>query len=123
MAIIETPPSEKPRSAERILTVLCSATIFLAAALLFLVEPFFAKLVLPRFGGAPAVWNTCMVFFQATLLLGYLYSHAATTYLRVRMQVVFHLLLLLLPLACLPLAIPENWAPPVDASPVWSDTT
>ena len=120
MGIVATSPSENHRPAGLALSVLYSATLFLAAALLFLVEPFFAKLVLPRFGGAPAVWNTCMVFFQASLLLGYLYSHAATTFLRVRVQVVFHLLLLSLPLACLPLAIPEGWAPPVDGSPVWA---
>jgi spermidine synthase len=102
------------------LSVLYSTTLFFASALLFLVEPFFAKLVLPRFGGAPAVWNTCMVFFQTALLLGYLYSDVATTFLRVRVQVVFHLLALSLPLACLPLAIPDGWVAPVDASPVWS---
>ena len=47
-------------------------------------------------------------------------SDLATTLLRPRLQVLVHLLLLSLPLACLPLAIPESWAPPVDASPVWS---
>lgn len=111
---------ERLRREEVILSVLYSATLFSAAALLFLVEPFFAKLVLPRFGGAPAVWNTCMVFFQASLLLGYLYSHVATRVLRVRVQVAVHVALLLLPLAVLPLAIPEGWAVPADGSPVWS---
>ena len=102
------------------LSVLYSATLFAAAALLFVLEPFFAKLVLPRFGGAPAVWNTCMVFFQASLLLGYLYSHVATRVLRVRLQVALHVALLLLPVAVLPLAIPEGWSVPADGSPVWS---
>ncbi|HOW28237.1 MAG TPA: fused MFS/spermidine synthase [Elusimicrobiota bacterium] len=52
---------------------------FLSALLLFLSQPLFAKLALPMLGGAPAVWNTCMVFYQAVLLLGYGYSHWLTT--------------------------------------------
>jgi hypothetical protein len=51
-------------------------TIFLGAFLLFQVEPLLAKAILPWFGGAPAVWTTCMVFFQVALLAGYLYAHA-----------------------------------------------
>ena len=53
-------------------------TLFLSSSLLFLVQPMIAKMVLPLLGGTPAVWNTCMVFFQAALLLGYLYVHAVT---------------------------------------------
>jgi hypothetical protein len=49
-------------------------TSFLAAVLLFLVEPMIGKMVLPLFGGTPTVWNTCLVFFQVTLLLGYVVS-------------------------------------------------
>ena len=116
-------PDAQPRALRRAdvtLSVLYSATLFAAAALLFLLEPFFAKLVLPRFGGAPAVWNTCMMFFQASLLLGYLFSHVATRVLPVRVQVAVHVALLLLPLAVLPLAIPEGWTAAPDGSPVWS---
>lgn len=54
---------------------LFAATMFLAAALSFLVQPMVGKLLLPLLGGTPSVWNTCLVFFQATLLLGYLYAH------------------------------------------------
>ena len=54
---------------------LYSLTIFLGAALLFLVEPMAAKLILPLLGGTPSVWNACMVFFQAALLAGYLGAH------------------------------------------------
>jgi hypothetical protein len=50
-------------------------TIFLGAFLLFLVEPMAAKQLLPLLGGSSAVWLTCLVFFQVTLLLGYLYAH------------------------------------------------
>ena len=55
-----------------ILFVLAS---FLASALLFSAQPMIGKMVLPVYGGTPAVWNTCLVFFQATLLCGYLFSH------------------------------------------------
>ena len=50
--------------------------MFVNALLLFLVQPMFAKLLLPRFGGSPAVWTTCMLFFQSALLAGYAYSHS-----------------------------------------------
>lgn len=48
------------------------------------------KVLLPLLGGSPAVWNTCMVFFQGLLLLGYLYSHIVSKYLPVQMQVIVH---------------------------------
>lgn len=54
---------------------LFAAVVFLAAFLLFFVEPIAAKQILPFLGGSAAVWITCLVFFQTTLLLGYLYAH------------------------------------------------
>ena len=54
--------------------------IFVSAALLFAVQPMFTKMVLPRFGGAPAVWSVAIVFFQAALLAGYAYAHVLTRY-------------------------------------------
>src|SRR5436190_4854647 len=74
-----------------------SLTLFSSALLLFLVEPMVAKMILPLLGGTPSVWNTCMAFFQATLLAGYLYAHLTTKWLSVRRQVVLHLGVLLLP--------------------------
>src|SRR5437660_450837 len=73
-----------------------------------------AKMVLPLLGGTPAVWNTCMVFFQAALLAGYAYAHATTRWLRPRAQVVSHILLLGLPLLVLPISL-RNWTPPSGA--------
>jgi hypothetical protein len=93
-------------------------SMFVSAALLFLVEPMMAKMALPLLGGTPAVWNTCLVFFQATLLAGYLYAYAATRWLRRRAQIVLHLALALTPLAVLPLRIPNGWEPPTQSSPV-----
>jgi len=55
-----------------------TATLFVSAFLLFLIQPLFSKMVLPLFGGAPAVWNTCVVFFQAVLLVGYFAAHLST---------------------------------------------
>ena len=58
--------------------VLFGLTSFVAAALLFSVQPMIGKMALPVLGGTPAVWNTCLVYFQATLLFGYLFVHGAS---------------------------------------------
>jgi hypothetical protein len=87
------------------------AAILIGAAQLFLLEPMLAKMLLPRFGGAPAVWATCMVFFQAALLAGYAYAHVLTTRLSGRHQVVLHLALLAACLVFLPIGIPERLLP------------
>jgi hypothetical protein len=93
-------------------------TLFVSALLLFLVQPMVAKIVLPNLGGTPAVWNTCMVFFQAALLAGYAYAHATTKWLGVRRQALLHCAVLLLPLVVLPIALTPGWLPPGDANPV-----
>src|SRR5215813_10004725 len=93
------------RAFERTLTLLFGAATIVSAWLLFLVQPMFAKMVLPRLGGSPAVWNTCVVFFQATLLAGYLYAHLTTRWLGVRRQAMVHLGVLLLPLIALPIVV------------------
>lgn len=82
---------------------LFATTIFTGSSLLFLVQPMFAKLVLPRLGGSPSVWTTCVLFFQGVLLVGYVYAHVSTRWLGVRRQVVLHLVVMMLPLAFLPL--------------------
>ena len=61
-------------------------TIFWGAFLLFLVQPLIAKFILPWFGGSPAVWTTCMLFFQILLLGGYAYAHFSISNLRPRRQ-------------------------------------
>ncbi len=93
-------------------------TLFVSSTLLFTLQPLFARLVLPLLGGSPAVWNTCMVFYQAALLAGYAYAHASTSRLGVRRQAVLHLILMLLPLLVLPLALPAGWSPPRDSNPI-----
>jgi SAM-dependent methyltransferase len=77
------------------LGALYAATLFLSATLLFGIEPLVGKRLLPDFGGTPAVWNGCMVFFQATLLAGYLYAHVAATRLGLRKHALIHVLLVI----------------------------
>jgi hypothetical protein len=98
------------------LPFLFAATLFVSASLLFLVQPMIAKMILPRLGGTPAVWTTCMVFFQAALLAGYAYAHGLTAWLSTRKQVAVHALLILLPFLVLPLSI-QGWTPPRDSDP------
>ena len=106
------------RTLERRLTMLFAAAILVSSWLLFLVQPMFAKMVLPRLGSTPAVWNTCFVFFQATLLVGYLYAHLTTKWLGVRRQALVHMGVLLLPLAALPIVVGGEM-PPTIGTPVW----
>jgi SAM-dependent methyltransferase len=80
------------------------ASIFLSAFLLFLLQPMLARLLLPVFGGSPAVWNTCMIFFQVLLLAGYAYAHASLRALGLRRQAVLHGAVLVASLVALPRA-------------------
>jgi hypothetical protein len=92
-------------------------TLFLSALLLFMVQPMVGKMILPALGGTPAVWNTCMVFFQAVLLTGYAYAHGAVRVLGVRRQAGLHLLLLLAPFLVLPVAIATQDVPASSDNP------
>ena len=71
--------------------------------MLFAVQPMVGKLVLPLLGGGPSVWATCLVFFQCSLLLGYVYAHGLARALPPRAQRIIHLALLLAALAGLPI--------------------
>ena len=84
---------------------LFALTLFLSAALLFSVQPMTGRMILPLLGGSAAVWTTCLVFFQATLLAGYLYAHATTSRLGPRRQAALHAAVLLLPFFVLPISI------------------
>ena len=89
---------------------------FLGAFLLFMVQPMMARLVLPALGGSPAVWNTCMLFFQALLLGGYVYAHLITRKLPPRRQAAVHLLVVIVALVALPPDVQSAGQP--DGSPV-----
>jgi hypothetical protein len=103
----------------RAFAALCSATVFLSAFLLFLVEPLFAKIILPWFGGSAAVWATCLVFFQSALLLGYYYADITSRKLSPRQQVWIHLAVLLIALLFIPIAPGAYWHPHPGEDPFW----
>src|ERR1700674_5516891 len=117
--MIETTASQLPRSASSAIWLFAPA-LFLSALLMFLVEPMVGKMVLPLLGGAPAVWNTCVMFFQMTLLAGYAFAHMTSTRLRLQHQTIACVALFAMPFAALPFDIS---GPPVlhaDSDPtVW----
>ncbi len=93
--------------------LLFAVTMFVSATLLFLVEPMVGKMILPLLGGTPAVWNTCMVFFQALLLAGYFYSHRLTSDKAPKSQITVHMGILGCAIAVLGIAalLAENHSP------------
>ncbi len=95
-----------------------SLAIFVAAALLFAVQPMTAKGLLPMLGGSPSVWTTCMLFFQTVLLGGYLYAHVLTTRFGRRSQVAVHAVLVLAGLAGGVWALGYESEPPAEGSPI-----
>ena len=105
--------------------MLPATVTFLSAFLLFMLQLLMGKLLLPWFGGTPAVWTTCMLFFQVLLLAGYAYAHGLTR-LPLRWQAKIHAGLLLLAIAVLgaawwrwgsPLIPAESWKPVGSGSP------
>lgn len=97
---------------------LFTVTMFVSAALLFVIQPMFARMILPLLGGSPSVWNTAVVFYQVGLLGGYLYAHLTRTFLRPRQQALLHAAVILVPLLTLPIAVPAGWSPPTSANPI-----
>ena len=89
-------------------------TVGIGAFLLFLVQPMAAKFLLPWFGGSTSVWSTCLLFFQAALLAGYVYAHL-TQRLGPSTQAKVHIVLLLLAVLTLPIIPSPAWKP-LDAS-------
>ncbi len=92
--------------------------IFTSAFLLFQVQPIISKYILPCFGGAPAVWTTCMLFFQAVLFCGYLYAHLSQRFLTPKWQGALHLGLLLAAVMLLSIEPSERWKPRVSIAPM-----
>jgi hypothetical protein len=104
----------------RLTPPLYAATLFISALLLFSIQPMFAKLVLPKLGGAPAVWSVAMVFFQTVLLAGYAYAYVLNRLLPLRWAAMFHLLLLGITATMLPISIATGWnSPPQDGTALW----
>ena len=80
-----------PAGEGRLLIPVFAATLFLSALLLFSVQPMYAKLILPKLGGAPVVWAVSMCFFQAVLLAGYGYAYALNRWLSDGQALLLHL--------------------------------
>jgi SAM-dependent methyltransferase len=101
------------------LLLVFTLTTFANAALLFLVEPLFSKLVLPLLGGSSAVWTTCMLFYQGVLLAGYVYVHLGSRWLGARRQAAVHLALFAASCLFLPVALAPGWTAPTEGTPVF----
>jgi hypothetical protein len=99
------------------LTLLYAATLFASAFLLFWLQPLVAKMLLPRLGGAPAVWNTALMFFQVVLLAGYLYAHFLSRCVATKMQPWMHAAVIFVAFTFLPLSV-GTAAPASDDAPV-----
>lgn len=117
---LSTTDTTTARSNPRYLMYGFAGTLFLSAFLLFSIQPFFAKMLLPRLGGSPAVWSVAMVFFQAMLLLGYAYAHVLAKYASLGVATVIHAAVLLAAFVVLPISIPAGWdAPPETGQALW----
>src|SRR5215213_9713046 len=102
-------------------TLLFGVTIFISSALLFSIQPLIAKMLLPLLGGTPAVWNTCMLFFQAVLLCGYAYALLVSRW-PLKRQLVAQLVLLCLAFISLPIGLSSSWlnsVPPTGDPSFW----
>lgn len=97
---------------------LFAAITLLSAFLLFQTELIVAKYILPWFGGTPAVWNTCMLFYQSVLLVGYLYSHSLCSRFDGKTQARIHRRTLLIVLATLAAAVLQ-WGSPLTPAAHW----
>ena len=114
------PFADRQVVALRLTPLLYAAALFVSALLLFSIQPMFAKMVLPKLGGAPAVWSVAMVFFQTVLLAGYAYAYVLNRLLPPRWAAMFQLLLLSITATMLPIAIAPGWgAPPQDGTALW----
>jgi hypothetical protein len=89
------------------MNILFSSAVLLSAFLLFWVELFFAKLLLPQFGGGAHIWTTCLAAFQVLLLIGYGYAWGIAK-LSLPRQAAAQVLLLLAAVATLPIGL-KTW--------------
>ncbi len=98
--------------------LLYALTIVAGAFLLFQIQPMLARSILPWFGGAAAVWTTCLLFFQVVLLFGYLYAHALVRYFKPRTQMLVHIAWLSVSALALPVYPSAKWKPGGHEDPV-----
>lgn len=110
-----TAPTDSPAGKSSIFWF--AASTLLGAFLVFQVQPVISKCVLPWFGGTPAVWTTCMLFFQLLLFCGYLYAHCLRTFFRPSLQAIIHLTLLSSAVLMLPIHPSDAWKPTGSEAP------
>jgi hypothetical protein len=96
---------------DRILALIYAVAIFVSAFLLFQIQPLISKRILPWFGGTPAVWTTCLLFFQTVLFAGYAYAHWSNSWLKPRQQALVHAALILFALILMHAIPSESWEP------------
>ncbi|HZV79136.1 MAG TPA: fused MFS/spermidine synthase [Candidatus Binatus sp.] len=113
-----TLPAALLRRVDVLSIAIYSSALFVSAALMFLVQPMFAKALLPLLGGAPAVWNTCVVFYELILLAGYWYAFMLQRKVRLNRQIAVHFVLVVGALAFLPLRVLAPFAPPTSITAV-----
>src|SRR5438105_7019186 len=101
----------------RWLAFVYAATIFVSAFLLFQIQPMISKAILPWFGGTPAVWTICLLFFQSLLFAGYAYAHFTNAWLRPNQQAALHIFVIIIALALLGVLPAESLQPRGDADP------
>ncbi|MFT5351840.1 MAG: hypothetical protein ACI9MF_002665, partial [Gammaproteobacteria bacterium] len=92
-------------------------SIFLSAFLLFLIQPIIARYILPWYGGTAMVWSMCLLFFQVTLLAGYLYAHLIRLFLRPSQQAMIHVFLIICAITLLPISPDATLIPEVNTNP------
>lgn len=110
-------PDSSPATPWKGIIFLFGFTTLLSAALLFLIQLIFARMILPLLGGSAAVWNTSMVFYQAVLLAAYGYGHIVSKRLSLPVQITLHIVILLAAFVVLPPALNGGWLPPHDVDP------
>ncbi len=107
----------EPVSIQKGSRTLFIATILTGSFLLFLVQPMVARMALPKLGGAPAVWNSAMLVYQALLLAGYAYAHWLSGQ-KAKRQAFVHIPLFLIAAIWLPIGL-ANFDIPADGSPIF----
>lgn len=95
-----------------------AVSIFLSAFLLFQIQPLIGKFILPWFGGAPAVWTTAMLFFQAFLTGGYAYAYWLIRHVKINLQTAIHIALILFSIVVL-IGLSFAWTSPITPDASW----
>ncbi len=119
-ATLESALPAEPARARDWLALHFALTVFVSAFLLFQIEPLISKFILPWYGGSPAVWTTCLLFFQVVLFCGYAYAHLSTRFLEPRLRVILHCALLGLALLLLHVAPGDRFKPLAASDPTSS---